>query len=206
VDAPAVGYSVILPPSWAKIPLRNDAEGAIKRILDKSFPGVSRDEVAAARQELRQRLKKLINQARSNGGLDLYLPVELMRGLPVPASFVVSEGELGGPEELEPELIIAKLAAQGADVTEIDGAPAVRREELVPPDPGQEFSYGSRQVTYTLAVPGNPGRWLLVAFSTIGAGDPDDDIARLLASLFESVMTTFRWRRSPDATSSSGCS
>jgi hypothetical protein len=206
VEPPAAGYSVILPPSWAKIPLRNDAEGAIKRILDKSFPGVSRDEVAAAREELRQRLRKLIKAARSNGGLDLYLPVELMRGLPVPASFIISEGALGGPDELEPELIIVKLAAAGADVTEIDGAPAVRREERVPPDPGQEFQYGSRQVTYTLAVPGNPGRWLLVAFSTIGAGDPDDDIARLLTALFESVMTTFRWRRGPAATSSSGCS
>ena len=46
-----------------------------------------------------------------------------------------------------------------------------------------------------LKVPGDPERWLVIAFSTLGGGDPDDDIARLLAGLFDAMMSTFRWQR-----------
>ncbi|HYZ55271.1 MAG TPA: hypothetical protein VE733_17465 [Streptosporangiaceae bacterium] len=194
--ARAVGYSVILPPSWAKIPLRNGTDAAVRRILDRSFAGFSRDQVAQQRHELRERLGKLIASAKSNAGLDLYLPVELMRGLAVPASFLVSEGAFDAGPETPPEEIVAVLAARGADasLTEVDGAIGVRQDKIVPPDRARDIQYGSRHVDYTLAVPGDTRRWLVIAFSTIGAGDPGDDIAQLLTGLFDAVMTTFRWR------------
>lgn len=59
------------------------------------------------------------------------------------------------------------------------------------PDRGVDF--GLRRVDYVLAVPGNPGRWLAVVSSTLGAGQPDDQIALLLTSLFDAMMSTFRW-------------
>jgi hypothetical protein len=42
-------------------------------------------------------------------------------------------------------------------------------------------------------VPGEAGRWLLFAFSTLGAGDPGDEVARVLVQLFDAMMSTFRW-------------
>jgi hypothetical protein len=48
-------------------------------------------------------------------------------------------------------------------------------------------------VDYVLAAPGNPGRWLAIVFSTLGAGNPDDQIAVLLTGLFDAIMSTFRW-------------
>jgi hypothetical protein len=48
-------------------------------------------------------------------------------------------------------------------------------------------------VDYAVPVPGAAARWLLVAFSTLGAGDPDDQVARMLVQLFDAMMSTFRW-------------
>ena len=44
-----------------------------------------------------------------------------------------------------------------------------------------------------MPIPGEGGRWLLFAFSTLGAGDPDDQVARMLVQLFDAMMSTFRW-------------
>jgi hypothetical protein len=36
-------------------------------------------------------------------------------------------------------------------------------------------------------------RWVAVYFSTLGGGNPDDQVAALLTTLFDAMMTTFRW-------------
>jgi hypothetical protein len=66
--------------------------------------------------------------------------------------------------------------ADGAAVT-VDGVKGARSEHCPGPDPDQGIEYGSRRVDYAVPVPGSAGRWLLVAFSTLGAGDPDDQVA-----------------------------
>jgi hypothetical protein len=48
-------------------------------------------------------------------------------------------------------------------------------------------------VDYVVAVPGDPDRYLAVAFSTFGGGDPDDAFARQLVELFDAMMSTWRW-------------
>jgi hypothetical protein len=67
-------------------------------------------------------------------------------------------------------------------------------ERVGDPVPEKGVDVGSRRVDYILAVPRNPGRWLVVTFSTLGAGHPDDQIALLLTNLFDAIMSTFRWR------------
>jgi hypothetical protein len=48
-------------------------------------------------------------------------------------------------------------------------------------------------VDYVLAVPGDADRYLTIAFSTIGGGDPDDAYAIALVDLFDAMMLTWRW-------------
>ncbi|KOV59830.1 hypothetical protein ADL01_34480 [Streptomyces sp. NRRL WC-3618] len=76
---------------------------------------------------------------------------------------------------------------------EIDGALAVRRERVVPAAPERSAELASRRVEYLVAVPGDPGQWLVAAFSTIGAGNPRDDLADAMVEWFDALMTTFRW-------------
>ena len=52
----------------------------------------------------------------------------------------------------------------------------------------------SRHVDYVIPVPGRPGRWLVIAFSTLGGGDPGDEIARRLTELFDAIVSTFGWQ------------
>jgi hypothetical protein len=188
------GYSVILPPQWAQIPLRKGTDEAIAKILKEAFGRLPRDKVAPYRRELGRRLGQLAIQARRKGGLCLYLPVELMHRAPIAASFVISAGSFGSGD-VDPGLIASQLAAgqESATPTTVDGAPAVRIERTAPPDPEREIEFGSRRVDYLIPVPGQPGQWLITAFSTLGSGDPDGEHARLLAGLFDATMSTFRW-------------
>jgi hypothetical protein len=68
-----------------------------------------------------------------------------------------------------------------------------RTEAVAAPDPGQEVPLGSRRADYVVPVPGQPGQWLIITFSTVGDGDPDGDFAKLLVELFDAIMLTFRW-------------
>lgn len=75
----------------------------------------------------------------------------------------------------------------------MDGVAAVRIERTAAPDPDREIEFGSRRVDYVIPVPGQPEQWLIAAFSTLGSGDPDGEHARLLAGLFDAIMSTFGW-------------
>jgi hypothetical protein len=198
--APAAGYGLVLPPQWHEIPLRSGTDEAVKRILDDVVAGLRRDlprdKVAPYRMEIERRLALLSAQARRNGGICLYLPVESMHGIPVAASFVISEGSVGSAGT-DPGLVTSHLASaqDGATPCTIGGSAAVRIERIAAPDLPNEIEFGSRRVDYMIPVPGQQDRWLIAAFSTLGTGDPDGEHAKLLAELFDAIMATFRWTR-----------
>lgn len=197
--ASPAGYTLVLPPGWERIPARQGSDDAIKAILDAKFrelpPGLPRDKLAPYRAEVEGKLRRAAAEARKNGAIDLYLPVQLRGGLPVPASFVVSEGSIPVADVTEPEQIVNYLVTEGGDgaAVTVDGVAGARSEHAAGPDPDDGIEYGSRRVDYTVPVPGQAGRWLLFAFSTLGAGDPDDQVARMLVQLFDAMMSTFRW-------------
>ncbi|MFC7260448.1 hypothetical protein [Streptomyces lutosisoli] len=195
-SAPPNSYSLVLPPGWARIPLRYGTEGAVQRILDRSFDGMPRDEVFTYRRDLESGLRRRIREAREANGLDLYLPVELMHGMSVPASFLVSETRTPeSGDDLDPAELALFLAASeaGREVVELDGSTAVRTERTAPADPARGIEFPSRRVDYQVPVPQDSRRWLTIAFSTVGAQDADGELSLLLVDLFDAVMTTLRW-------------
>jgi hypothetical protein len=199
--APPAGYTLVLPPGWERIPVRNGADEAIKAILDQKFRALPeklpRDKLISYRVEVEGRLRKAAAEARKKGAIDLYLPVEFRHGLPVAASFVVSEGSLGTGDSIDPAQIVSRLVSEAGNGTPVtlDGAAGARTEQAAAPDPSLGIEYGSRRVDYAVPVPGDPDRWLLFGFSTLGAGDPDDQVAKILVQLFDAIMSTFRWTR-----------
>lgn len=199
--AGAAGYTLVLPPGWRKIPVRHGTGKAVKKILDDAFgrlpENVPPETIAPWRRELETRLGSATRQARRRGAIDLFLPVRFSHGAVTAASFVVSEGSLGSVEQVEPAHIVAYLTAGNEKhrAVTVDGAIGVRYEHVARPDPAGQIDYGSRRVDYTISVPGDPDRWLVIAFSTLGGGDPDDRYAKLLVELFDAMMSTFRWQR-----------
>jgi hypothetical protein len=192
------GYTLVLPPGWHHIPLRQDTDEAIKTAVDAAAryapPDMPRDKLTGYRLEQIRRLAKLAREARRKHGTDLYVPMGLVHGIPVPGSFLVSEVSLGSVEEIPPEVMIAGLAGDGdSRKITVAGAPAARTEHTEGPGNPPEVEYASRRVDYVIAVPGDPDRYLAVAFSTFGGGNPDDELARMLVELFDAMLTTLRW-------------
>jgi len=158
-------------------------------------------------------------QARSAGGVDLYLPIEDSHGVTITASFVVSQVTLPAPpapdspaadpvaelpdaEQVDTAQFVSYLTSADGDIAPvvIADATAARKESVAAADPARQIPYGSRRVDYMLPVPGQPRGMLLVAFSTIGDGDPEGQFAKLLVELFDAIMTTFRWAKDQSGT------
>jgi hypothetical protein len=191
-----VGYRVVLPPGWARIPLRDDPARAVDAILDESFRGLPMDSYGPMRKELRRQWLAQVEAARDNEGVDLYLPVERVHGQTIAASFVVSVVSFDSVESPRPEDVLVSVAADtdGTSLTEVDGAPAIRTETVVPAaEGGDESQVGSRRVSYLVSIPDSGDRWMAVSFSTLGDGDPEGQVARLLVDLFDAVVSTLRW-------------
>lgn len=117
-------YALVLPPGWRRIPLRRGTEPGVRRVLDHAFEGMPRDEVFTYRRDLEARLWQRVADAREADGLDLYLPVELMHGISVPASILVSETRLAEADDVGAQETVLLLAGSGdgREVVDIDGA------------------------------------------------------------------------------------
>lgn len=194
------GYTVVLPPGWSRIPVRYGSAKAIRAVIGQALrnvpKGVPPDSIAPYRAELETRLRAMVTRARGQNGLDLYLPAAPMHGVPVPASFIVSEGAYGEPvQDADPAELVTLLAAgdAGSSTLTVDGVPALRREHAEPAEPDAEADAGTRRVDYVIPVPGGEGRWLIAAFSAIASGGPDDELCGILVQLFDAIMSTFRW-------------
>jgi len=212
--SPATGYRLLLPSDWVQVPLRQgDAEESVRSIVNSAFSrvptDVPRDKLTPLRLDLERRLRAAVADARKADALELYLPMRLAGEANLGASIIVSEtlvpartspdtttGRGSDPTEIALRLLAGDRAAD-MDVSsgEVDGALAVRRERVAPAaaaaDRGTEMA--GRRVDYFMSVPGDPARWFVAAFSTIGAGDPRDDLADALVEWFDALMTTFRW-------------
>ena len=99
----------------------------------------------------------------------------------------------------------AGRADEGLAPTElltVAGVPSVRLDRRAEPDLRPLFGVErpSRRITYVVPVPGGAG-FVMVAFSTLVTepsvgpdGAPEPLLSDALVSLFDAVMTTFRWR------------
>lgn len=193
------GYRLVVPREWHKIPVRRGTDKALKELLDQAFARHSRDAVAQYRRELEARLKKAVKQARTNAGVDMFIPFG-RQDRNLPASFLISYVEFGSPNAPSKDAVLAEVASTlvGAVSVTLDGTAGVRTERVHAAEPERDVPYPSRRVEYLLPVPGSADSWLSAAFSTVGGEGPDDGFARLLCSLFDAIMTTFRWRYKED--------
>ncbi|WP_202424734.1 hypothetical protein [Streptomyces sp. HUCO-GS316] len=141
-------------------------------------------------------LKQTVRKARNSNGLTLYLPVEPMHGMLIPASFIASEPLAAPTGNVEPEAVLVDLVrdAENASARDLDGTAAVRTLWKLPANPEKGVSVPSWRVQYTVPIPNStPPRWLTFSFSTLVAPDMDMEFTETLVELFDAVMTTFRW-------------
>lgn len=199
-SATVSGYRVALPPPWTRIPLDDTAEATIQAIVDdvaaKHTPKqVSPDEVGPRKRELVRELMTQVSQARDNGGVDLYLPLQQIRGYSVQASFVVNRVIPDANMALDevPGVMASLLRDDQTRPVTVSDTVWVRRERLVPRQGDDDVD--SVRVDYFTAMPGQARAWILVSFSSAGAPivGPDGE-GNMLVELFDAIMTTWRWQ------------
>ncbi|GGR11696.1 hypothetical protein [Streptomyces griseomycini] len=195
------GYNLVPPPGWEQIELQSDSLnetllGIVDRSMNELPHDLPKDDITRVRMELFKQLKKGARKAARGNGHMLYMPVERVQGTFIPASFVISK-PLDGPgsSALTQEVMGAVAGDRGdSEPVEVDGARGIRIEYVAPPQEDIEAQFASRRVEYVLPVPGSPTpRWLTINFSAVGDGNPDSEFSDALVSLFDAVMTTFRW-------------
>jgi len=188
----AIGYRIVLPPGWARIPLRSGTDAAVAAVLGAISAGLP----AEATEQIGAELRRAVTAATNSNGIDLYLPVTTPLGPVIAGSFVVAQVAFGATEPLDPALLLAGLAADpGVQRVIVDGTFCSRAESTAPADPARGGAMPSRRVDYVLPVPDDPDRWVVVTFSALRAHDPTDDPSTVWVELFDAIMGTFRWTR-----------
>lgn len=189
-------YTLVLPSGWTQLPLGDGADARVAELVDLAFAttpdGASPDQVATLRRQVEGQLRAAVVSARDDGGVDLYLPTGPVRGLPVPASFVV--GQLSSRDEVpDAARLVAALVVDDPTARAVELGPhlAVRTERASPPATAPPAP-PSRGIDYFIPTPDGHG-WATVAFSTLVVEDEGEDVTPLLVDLFDAVMTTFRW-------------
>lgn len=198
-----IGYTLVIPPGWSRIPLRDGTAEAVKKIADDAAERISsdvpRDKLIEARLELHRRLNEVVKDAQRRDGLDLYLPVEPLRGHITSASFIVAKVDTSLRDGVTRQEVLSHLVSD-YDFTEpvdVHDTAGVRGERVLEANPAKGVEVPSRHVDYILPVPSTAGpdsEWIVVSFSTIGDGNPQGKFSDILVELFDALMTTFRWR------------
>ena len=195
-------YSLVLPAPWVRIPVGKEGDAVIadlvERSIERASDDVSPDQLAQARIKLTEMLRSQLKQAEDAGGLDFYLPADLMRGVRISASILVTAVL---PDSMAPAgsvgPVMAELLRRDPDAKPITAGDTVwiRTESVVDHDDAEvlDDEVRGRKVEYVTAAPDDERRWYLVAFTTLGDGDPDSEFTGLLVELFDAIMSTWRW-------------
>lgn len=188
-----VGWSLLLPPGWWHIPLDERRGQSVTALLDRRLAALPRDRVATLRRELDGELTRLVERAVANGAVEMYLSVDLMRGLPVAASCLVTIVPVGlGMPATELAGLMGDQPGDEMGVLEVAGVPAARVRRREPATEADGLSTGELAVTRLqvyVPVP-DTTEMLLLSFST-----PMDPIADAMVALFDAIAGSLRWRQ-----------
>lgn len=192
------GFTIAVPPGWVRVPVGKGSREVITAVLDRTFAGVHDPRAAGLRRQMHTALARQVRAAAAHSGVELYLPVERVHGVTVPASVVVSMPPLDGGEDPTDVLLAVVARRPGAEVVEIGGAPAVRTMEHLAAQGvvgvGEEGAPDRRQLTYYLTDAGTSPRYAVVSASILeGPGEQGAAVADAVVELVDAMLTTFRW-------------
>lgn len=197
-------YRLVLPTPWEHVPV---GTGRDERVAEIVAAAVARlptsappDQVAQSRIRLTELMRRQLRECEERGGVDYYLPTDLVHGIQINASFLVSEvlPDTSAPEGLTGQ-VLASLAGRGGTPVTAGDTVWIRTDEVVARDGDETISddLRVRKIDYMTALPSDERRWYIVSFTSVGDGDPASDFSDLMVDLFDAIMSTWRWREDP---------
>jgi hypothetical protein len=197
-----IGYQLIQPPGWIRLDIE-DTSGKEIRDFARYAAAASAPAVRPQLESLiREQLGAALRKARDIGGQDLFMPTELVQGLPLPMSIVVSASPpLPASTEVGSGAALLAFASahDTSEAIEIDGSLAVRSVTTTAPSPGSSDAtqiLGSRRISYLVDAP-TPLPRLFVVSCTIMQfpSDVDGTMTDALEFLSDAIVETIRFER-----------
>jgi hypothetical protein len=202
-------YTLVTPAEWWRIPLQPEERrhASVGQLVDRQFRGL--DDQPLLKRDTAQRLHATADEAAQQaGGLELFVSTQLIAGVPLGVSLLVSmlpagtmssldrlhdalatggpSGDTGGGPSNRPSDGVPELARET-----IAAGPVLRRRRTVRPgadDPGEELPRSV--VDYWVPVPGDGGL-LQLSFST----PMPEQLAAAMVELFDAVTASLRWKQ-----------
>ncbi|AZM54785.1 hypothetical protein DMA15_21315 [Streptomyces sp. WAC 01529] len=190
-DTPPSDYTIFVPAGWFQLHLDPDErDRGIAALADRQFAGI--DHAPVLKENLMRDLQKQAKAAYRSGGLELYISLLTVRGLPLASSLLVSLLPEGWPGCRTPYDLARRLAETGrrAEVRKLEVAgDAVREQRTEGPDPERQMgnTLDTTTVIYHVPVPASE-QWLTLTFST-----PMEGLAPAMVELFDTVAGTLHW-------------
>ncbi|MBK4348406.1 hypothetical protein [Lacisediminihabitans changchengi] len=180
--------SIVLPGTWANIPLDDEraTEHAISELLKKQ---VGRDDrLARLRRDARERLRAVAKDAREADAVQLALSLEILPGIPFPASMVIDYRPWLDAAAVGDLTLAQRLALQlpSGDVLDLESGVAVRTFVDTTMRQGTD-DIPVIKLEYYLVVPSGERLLHVVADVPIEC-DPE-----IIATLFDAIVDSIRW-------------
>ena len=178
------GYRLVVPDGWFAVDLEpGRMERSVAALVKRQFAGI--DNAPHLRAQARQQLLAQTQAAQAAGGLEMFLSLQQVAGVPIAASLVIFLVPPPGPHGVAAADLARSLTGGERRVAVVDlpAGQAVRALGRLSPPDGQE----SATLEVFVPVPHNGG-WLLLSFAT-----PLGPLVPALTKLFDAICTTLRW-------------
>lgn len=190
--SPQGSYSIILPGTWAEIPLA-DEEAMRERIRSLVLQQVGRnDRLARTRRDAREELVSTAERARAAGATAFWMSLEVLPGIPLPAALIARDrawpegADADGLGAARPLAERLAAATPGAEIIEQRTGPVARLREIGDDAIG-ETREPSLYLEYSVPYPDDAGL-LTVSVSAPTAHDPE-----LYTLFFDAIVDSLTW-------------
>jgi hypothetical protein len=192
--ATGAAYRLVVPDEWFVIDLEpGRRERSVAALVERQFAGI--DNAPHLKAQAREEMLAKAEAAYSAGGLEMFLSLQQIAGIPVAASLVtflvpppVTDGAAGAVTgAVTADELAATLAGDEAQVAVVD-LPAGTSVRLLR-RAGPDGDAASATLEVFAPVP-DSGAWLLLSFAA-----PIGPLATALTKLFDAICTTLRWDR-----------
>jgi hypothetical protein len=178
------GYRVVIPDGWFAVDLEpGRMERSVAALVKRQFAGI--DNAPHIRAQAGQQLLAQARAAQAAGGLEMFLSLQQVAGVPLAASLVIFLVPPPGTAVVTAADLARSLTGDGRQVTVADLP--VGQAARVLRQTGTEDGPTMTTLEVFVPVPHN-GEWLLLSFAT-----PLGPLAPALTKLFDAICTTLRW-------------
>jgi hypothetical protein len=183
-DGTVSGYRLVVPDGWYPIDLEpGGRERSVAALVKRQFAGI--DNAPHLKAQARQQLLAQTEAAQAAGGLEMFLSLQQVAGIPLAASLVTFLVPSPGSAVVTAADLAQSLTGDERRVTVVD-LPAGRAVRVLRRT-ATEDGPASATLEIFVPVPHN-GEWLLLSFAT-----PLGPLVPALTKLFDAICTTLRW-------------